>query len=823
MPTIDELAAAVSVSDTDEIMVSQSDIARKATRAQLLGGVQAALALPQNTLLGRMSAGIGSPETISIGGNLTFSDGTLDAPASFDISGLPIAGPPQPGDLVAVAQGGQNAAANFAAFMGGLGALSGISGSNLVVAPTGGIGVRRLADALADAISIESFGAAGDGVTDDTQAFVLAAQSGRPVRLDRGVYIVNGPVQIVSNATFIGVAGGTVIRRAQVVAQSPWIEISCNVVDVTGVIFDANALAAADSPVVQVDATCQSAIFANCQFLNAYGATSGDGLRILCAAGAAHEVTACRFKNNAMNGVSVAGSGTVRVSDCDCSQNGASGIIVAPGTGCIVARNNCSGNNNGITIGAWTSGAVNAGTVSCVVDGNSCSNNAAWGLAVGGYMASVRNNSIDSDDALGGGGIAARLGSSCVVGNRVSGGGAGIDARTSWGCVISLNQVIGTSTGMRLGGCQNVIASANYLLMNQWGIDISAVEPGLSYGLTGPVSVTGNWIGFTGAQGGAVNIHDGAMGIRITGNDMNGWGSATIDQALWLHTDQAIVDENRWNNQPRFTIAGNIVAGRSSLVVPDIADEVMVTSADAPITSIVTNHQADTLGQISFVRVTDGGSGYTAAQISIAGSGQGATAQAVVNGGVLLWIVVTNPGSGYGLIGTGAVVTISGDGSGAAATAYVGVPVLEGRRLRLACNCTVQLALEGTSPAQQNWTDFAATIPALGAAELVGAFGAWRAVAFPAIDYVQPTGDGGAVVQSVAGGDVTLRPSAGGVLQIASAAEPTGCTSTVGRGAPTGAVAAPPGSDFRNLDGGVGSTLWIKQTGTDATGWTAIA
>jgi hypothetical protein len=335
--------------------------------------------------------------------------------------------------------------------------------------------------------------------------------------------------------------------------------------------------------------------------------------------------------------------------------------------------------------------------------------------------------------------------------------------------------------------------------------------------------VKGNWIGFTGAQGGGVYVHDGTVGVSIVDNDLNGWGSATIDQAAWLHTDQAVIRGNRWNNQARFAIEGNMVAGLSALVVPDVADEVMVTGVLNPVASILTNHQLDTLGQIAFVRVTNGGSGYTAAQVSIAGSGRSATAQAIVFAGVLLWIIVTNPGSGYGPIGTGAAVTISGDGNGAAATAYVGVPVPEGRRLRLACNCTVQLAFTGASPAQQNWTNFAATVPALGAAELAGAYGAWRAVSFPAIDYLQPTGDGGAVVQSVAGGDVTLRPSAGGVLQIASAAEPAGCTSTVGRGAPTGFVAAPPGSDFRNLDGGAGSTLWIKQTGTDSSGWIAVA
>jgi hypothetical protein len=36
-------------------------------------------------------------------------------------------------------------------------------------------------------------------------------------------------------------------------------------------------------------------------------------------------------------------------------------------------------------------------------------------------------------------------------------------------------------------------------------------------------------------------------------------------------------------------------------------------------------------------------------------------------------------------------------------------------------------------------------------------------------------------------------------------------------------VTAPPGSDYRNLAGGAGSVFWIKQTGTGATGWVAIA
>jgi hypothetical protein len=236
----------------------------------------------------------------------------------------------------------------------------------------------------------------------------------------------------------------------------------------------------------------------------------------------------------------------------------------------------------------------------------------------------------------------------------------------------------------------------------------------------------------------------------------------------------------------------------------------------------LTSHQADTLGQIAFIKVTAGGSGFTQAQVAIAGSGTGAAATVVVNDGAVAWIIVTNPGSGYGAIGSAAPVTVTGDGSGATAAASVGLPVLAGRRLRLNCNCQLQLALSGASPPQQSWTGYQSTVPAFAVMELEGVFGTWRAVAFPPVDYLAPDGVGGAVLQSVGTGNLVLKPASGGALYFTNAAEPVGCTSTVGRGSPLGVIAAPPGSEFRNLNGGVGTTFWVKQANNDATGWAAI-
>ena len=71
-------------------------------------------------------------------------------------------------------------------------------------------------------------------------------------------------------------------------------------------------------------------------------------------------------------------------------------------------------------------------------------------------------------------------------------------------------------------------------------------------------------------------------------------------------------------------------------------------------------------GMIDSIQVTNGGSDYTSATVSITSTtGTGATATAVVSNGTISAINVTNPGTGY----KSATVVITGDGSDATATA----------------------------------------------------------------------------------------------------------------------------------------------------------
>ena len=550
MPTIDALQPAYSVSDSDELMISQSDIARKATRAQLLAGVQPALAIPSGTLLGRMSAGVGAPETIALGANLTIGNGALSAPAPFLIEELPVGAAPMPGDLVAIGQAGQNAAIAYAAFMSGLSQIGGVDASNLTVTATGAALTRRLADCLADALTIESFGAVGDGVTDDTAAFAAAAGSGKSLRLDGRIYIVNGPLNFVSPSAMVGIAGASIIRRLQLTPSASWIEVSSTSFEAYGVIFDAGGMDAADMPAVLVTQTCSALVLSACTFIRATGSSQGAGLDINGVAGSTWQISACQFDNNALHGLHASGVGSLTVDGCEASDNGDCGFCIDQSVACILRGNTCTDNAIGISVGGWAAGAAStASGPSCLIGGNFCNNNAAWGFAVAAGAALISGNTAQSNGIMTpGGGILARLGASRLSDNTVTDGAYGIDARGCWGTAICGNHVSTSTIGIAVGGSQNVFVGGNLLLTNAWAVLVTAIEPVLSNLLTGPITVACNWIGFTTPQGGGIRVLDATQGVAIVDNDINGWGSATVNQALWLHTDAAVVRGNRWNN-----------------------------------------------------------------------------------------------------------------------------------------------------------------------------------------------------------------------------------------------------------------------------------
>ncbi|MDR3532809.1 MAG: glycosyl hydrolase family 28-related protein [Rhodopila sp.] len=155
MPTIDQLAPATSASDSDEFIVSQAGITRKITRTQVLNGVQPQLTVPAGTLLGGTGTGIGTPQVITVGQNLSFNGSTLSATATpFVVQALPSGTVPVSGDLIPVSQAGKNVAVTYGQLMNGMSGVANIDLSQGLVTPTGATSGQTLSQLTANMLPL---------------------------------------------------------------------------------------------------------------------------------------------------------------------------------------------------------------------------------------------------------------------------------------------------------------------------------------------------------------------------------------------------------------------------------------------------------------------------------------------------------------------------------------------------------------------------------------------------------------------------------------------------------------------------------------------
>jgi hypothetical protein len=77
MPTIANLPVAGPLSVTDTLPIDQGNGTNAVTLAVLLAGQQPAIVTPTGSLLGRVSLGAGSPETVNLGSGLVLTSGTI--------------------------------------------------------------------------------------------------------------------------------------------------------------------------------------------------------------------------------------------------------------------------------------------------------------------------------------------------------------------------------------------------------------------------------------------------------------------------------------------------------------------------------------------------------------------------------------------------------------------------------------------------------------------------------------------------------------------------------------------------------------------------
>ncbi|MGC9269008.1 right-handed parallel beta-helix repeat-containing protein [Acidiphilium sp.] len=847
MPTIGQLPTAASVSDSDELPVFQNGATVAATRAQILAGMQQALALPQGSLLGGVGPGVASPVAISIGANLSLSGTTLSATAApFEIAALPAGTTPASDDLVPIGQDSANTSLPYAAFMQGISAVSGIQAGAFQAIAAGANTLRTLDAIAANAVAIEDFGAAGDGITNDAGALIAALASGNPVRLGPKTYRIDGECDIGGACSvLIGVPGSTVLTRG---AQSQtgssanpaWISVSATQFFADGIVFDANRSITADTWGVVVQSSCTNANITRSLFRNAMGSIYGWGLAIAPSDPTLtrHHIHDCEFTANAVDGMWVAACDSVAVTDCRAHDNARNGIYVDSQDPTFVLKirdiqvvgNTCWNNQTGISIGNFNAtntepgvyGNANPDVLGGLVANNCTFNNTSYGISISGRNILVCGNLIVNNGPAGGG-MLANTGYCRIADNMITGaGGFGIDAGGSIYVDITGNYIDGPTIGVGIGGSQNCTVRGNYIQDCTTGIMALNVESdgrGNNFGIScNNLSIIGNYVGY-GAGGSGIVLRDAPQLVVITDNVVSSGTAGNPLSALIPYTDSMIVKGNTINYAESISVNPIVASGINTIIFPDLIDRVVVSQSTGLVQSVKSATAQSVAGQITFIKVTNGGTNYTSATISITGTGSGATAQVWIAGGAVIGVAINDPGSGYG---PGTVAVISGNGTGATVVVQVGLPVVQGRRLTVHCLAPVGFAAAGSAPPQENWTDAPITVPTGASIEWEGESGAWQAVRFMQSDYVSPDGDGSVTFQSQSG-DVKLCPASGGGVRLISALEPTGCVSLIGRGSPLGAVTATPGSSYRNLNGGVGATYWVKQTATDATGWVAVA
>lgn len=838
MPTIEQLEPVVVASDDDKIPVSQGGIVRRVSRAQLLAGMQSALSLSTG-LLGRTTSGFGPPEPIGIGGSLTLMNGVLSSPPQFAVSTLPQSSSVGSSDLVAVSKAGRDAAVPVSALL----SASGADVSRQVV--KAGLGnVRKLSDWASDALKVEAFGAIGDGVADDSAAFARALASGQPIRLGAKTYRVDGQWTITVPAVFLGVPGASTIRRTRQTGGA-WITLSGPSFVASGITFNAGGLSD-ESWAVQVSSTCTATLFENCTFAGARRPTLGNGLTIQARDGvkgavSAHTVRNCTFRDNSIHGLWIQAAAGALVEACNAFRNGSYGFCLDfndPSFAQIVRH--CSvvecrswGNQRGISVGNFNEsnldpprwGPGNPDARDILIANNVCCDNSAYGIAAAGQGVRVVGNSVSINTGpTTASGFLFNASQSVLRGNSVTGAGQfGIDAGGCAGSEIADNVVQGFEVGINAGGGTGVRVCGNRLINNTRSITAFQVETdgaGNNFGLAcDDLEISDNAIDMPAANAAGILLFDGPQNVRIFRNQLTCSNAAAADSALSIHTDAATLAENRWNGSTLQASDTVQIGALSYVLAPEIADTVAVATTSAKLSGIIGRHQFDVVGQITFIRVVQGGTGYLSANVTVGGSGTGAAATAYVRDGEVIGIALISGGSGYNAGGT--QVSIVGEGQGAVVLAFVGLPVLEGRRVTLTCDATVALDADGSIGQFDNWTESELNIPARSEVVCIGTGGRWRLVSFIATDYLAPATDGSVSLRSVKG-DVTLQPRGGGLVRIASETEATGFVSCLGRGSPEGVISATPGSDYRNLDGGEGQTLWLKRAGAGNTGWFAI-
>lgn len=631
--------------------------------------------------------------------------------------------------------------------------------------PTGGASGRS--------ISPRSYGATGDGVTDDTAAIIAAIAAAlaqnQELHFDTGVYVFS-QVSFPS-AAVVRLDPGARLLRHPTTPTGNWLTFNANALIYGGGTVDANREnTATGCHAIRIFGT-QTRIGLSKITVRGAKAVSGwgDGVSWQTGQGAGqHMVSECTFDDNDGTGLNVSDGRDIIVFNSRANRNGGNGFrfnnfdttfaqklrsITIQGN---TARNNASsgigvGNlveDNNISTARRKYSFENMEASDIVIQGNVCEYNAVYGIGSAARGISILGNTVRYNGTVGNpnGGILTNSYRPSIIGNVVESNiGYGVDSGGSFRSIIEGN-TISWNTGTAISiECSNIpFVSGNKIMDNG--------DAGTSESAAGSVQIqtwksggdgNGNFFPMICVQphitGNQFILSQFRVGVRLD----NGVEEPIVTNNIFWTTSPALAvrDFSKWA-----VISGNKVRGSSQSVlaltgtvlnVPDILEDVTIDPASNPtITGIRTISQAAVGMGLAYIDVTNAGSGYSHTSpptVSITGGGgSGATAVVRLWEGTVIDIVITGRGSGYTSTPT---VTISGGGgSGATGVAKVGQTMRDDKKLSILANspCTIAIiAADGPNIVQPAAGNIA--MPTHGVLSLIGRFamgstgyGQWR-------------------------------------------------------------------------------------------------
>lgn len=197
--------------------------------------------------------------------------------------------------------------------------------------------------------NVKTFGAVGDGETDDTQALIAAANSGKVVYFPQGTYCLKSTIFVSKSINWLGEGVRSIIQlengEAKTILQHDGTKSYS--ISLQGLVLDANG-----------GDRCLNLIKPALVYINNVkisGATN-DGCHIYGGDSTDVVISDCRFNENGGSGLYITKVGLdARITNCKFNSNELHGLNLCDNDGAVVSNITC--NNNGKSGVALTGGS----------------------------------------------------------------------------------------------------------------------------------------------------------------------------------------------------------------------------------------------------------------------------------------------------------------------------------------------------------------------------------------------------------------------------------------------------------------------------------